>query len=270
MMNFEWITDGSSTKENQTRIRKHVMRNYAEKKKGRPSMSVRTSIDLPISPPAPQSTEENMAPAKNPRLRRLKNQKTSEPQLDTTSPASSAKLAGRAADSHLASDTTSDQLLPPPAITSVTRYMRDPFASTPVKVLPANYAIFQDYINMPRFNRTVREHYDFIHQGKCRGALEDPLMFLTVALEITWPRCARQNVDSTPGLKHIQLQLERSLDSRLSSAFANIAESHPSLLQRRGIAEISVIHPLMQLIFLHKRYGDLRVFGSKNARCSGR
>jgi hypothetical protein len=256
MMNFEWITDGSSTKENQTRIRKHVMRNYAEKKKGRPSTSVKISTRLPISPPRPQSTEENRTPARKPRLRRLKDRKAPEPQFDTTSPADSVELAGRAADSHLRSDTTSDQLLTSPAITSVTRYMRDPFASTPVKVLPANYAIFQDYINMPRFNKTVREHYDFIHGGKFRSALEDPLMFLTIALEVSWQRCARQNIDSTPRLKYIQLRSERSLESRLSSAFAEIAESHPDQLQRRVIAETSAIHPLMQLIFLHKRYGD--------------
>jgi hypothetical protein len=256
MMDFEWITDGSSTKENQTRIRKHVMRNYAERKKGRPSTAVRTSTHLPISPPASQSTEENRTPAGKPRLRCLKNRKTPEPQFDTASPADSVGLVGRAADSHPGSDTTPDRLLTPPAITSVTRYMQDPFASTPVKVLPANYAIFQDYINMPRFNKTVREHYDFIHEGKFRGALEDPLMFLTVALEVTWQRCARQNIDSTPGLKYIQLQSERSLDSRLSSAFAEIAESHPDQLQHREIAEAGAIHPLMQLIFLHKRYGD--------------
>jgi hypothetical protein len=256
MMNFEWITDGSSTKENQTRIRKHVMRNYAQKKKEQPSPSVRTSAHLPISPPATQSTEENGISAGTPRLRHLKKRKAPEPQFDTTSPVDSVERAGRAADSQLGSDTASDRRLTPPAINSLTKYMLDPFASTPVKVLPANYAIFQDYINMPRFNKTVREHYDFIHEGKFRSAMEDPLMFLTIALEVLWPRCAQQNIDSTPELKYIQLQSERSLDSRLSDAFAEIAEPHPDQLRHRDIAETSVIHPVMQLIFLHKRYGD--------------
>jgi hypothetical protein len=256
MMNFEWITDGSSTKENQTRIRKHVMRNYAQKKKGQPSTSVRISARLPIGLPAPESTKENRTPAKKPQLRRLKNQKTPEPQIDTESQADSIELAESATDSQLGSSTTSDRLLTPPAITSVTKYMQDPFTSTPVKVLPANYTIFQEYINMPRFNKTVRENYDFIHGGKFRGALEDPLMFLTITLEVIWQRCAQQNIVSTPGLKYIELQAGRLLDSRLSSAFAEIAEPHPDQLRCRNITEASAVHPLMQLIFLHKRHGD--------------
>jgi hypothetical protein len=256
MTNFEWITDGSSTKENQTRIRKHVMHNYAQKKRGRPSASVRTSVHLLTSPLASESTGENRTPARKPRLRRRKNRKTLEPQINTESPADSIELAESAADSQLGSDTTSNRLLTPPVITSVTKYIQDPFASTPVKVLPANYAIFQDYINMPRFNKTVREHYDFIHEGKVRGAMEDPLMFLTVALDVIWQRCAGQNIVSTPGLEYVQLQSERLLDSRLSSAFAEIAEPHPDQLRCRDITEASAIHPLMQLIFLHRRYGD--------------
>lgn len=138
--------------------------------------------------------------------------------------------------------------------------MADPFASTPIKVHAANYTIFQDFVNMPRYNRIVREHYDFIHENKFRVAVEDRLMFLAVSLEVLWQRCARQNIASTPGLKYVQLQAEKGLSSRLGSALADVssplASPRHDQLERRNVAELSVLHPLMHLCFLHKKYGD--------------
>ena len=260
MAGFEWITEDSNTKENQTRIRRHVMREYAQKKRGRPSTPLQVSGHLPLSPPASESPEEDVRPAKKPRTRLRQQRTTQETQVDTPTVVAATGSTKSTQRSQLDVDTLYSQLQTPPAITSVTRYMRDPFASTPVKVQPANYTIFQDFINMPRYTKTVREHYDIIHQGKFRFAVEDPLMFLTVSLEVIWQRCARQNVVTTPGLKYIQLQAEKSLDTRLRSACADIGSTltipAADQLQRRNAAEASALQPLMHLIFLHKRYGD--------------
>jgi hypothetical protein len=257
MVNFEWIVEGSNSRENQTRIRRHVMRNYAQKKKEPSSMAVPTSEHIPVSRPASHPTGQDRQPAKRARMRRRLKPRRPESQIDTLSPAKDANSTESTVDSQLASDTTRGQLPTSPAVTSVIKYMKDPFASTPVKVQAANYTIFQDFVNMPRYNKTVREHYDFIHENKFRFAVEDPLMFLTVSLEVMWQRCARKSVASTPGLKYVQLQSERFLGSRLGFALAGITATRPQdQLERRSVAEITVLQPLMHLIFLHKRYGD--------------
>jgi hypothetical protein len=236
------------------------MRDYTQKKRGRSSTPVQSSGHLPLSPPASNSTEENRRPAKEPRTRRRQKRRTPEQQTDALSPAEFADSTEITADSQLDADITYGQLSTPPLVTSIMSYVRDPFASTPIKMQQSNYAIFQDFVDMPRFTKTVREHYDFIHEAKFRLAMEDPLMFLMVSLEVIWQRCARQNIVSTPGLKYIQLQSEKLLDSRLSSAFADVsstpADPPSDELRRRDIAEASAFHPLMDLIFLHKKYGD--------------
>jgi hypothetical protein len=256
MVNFEWIVEDSNTRENQTRIRRHVMRNYAQKRR-KPPMAVSASEHIPLNRPGSHSTVEDRQPAKRARTRRRLKPRRAEPQIDTPCLAEDADSTESSVGCQVASDTTRGRLPTSPAVTSVTKYMEDPFASTPVKVQAANYTIFQDFINMPRYNKTVREHYDFIHENKFRFALEDPLMFLTVSLEVMWQRCARKSVASTPGLKYVQLRSERFLDSRLGSALADITATGPQdQLQRRSFTEITVLQPLMHLIFLHSRYGD--------------
>lgn len=259
MVNFEWIVEDSNTKENQTRIRRHVMRNYAEKR-GRSSIAVDASGCVSAGPLESAATEDTKRTSKRPRTRRRQRERIPKPQVDLAPTAERPDSTESTADSKFDSHSTPGQPSVPSAATSVTKYMIDPFASTPIKAHAANYTIFQDFANMPRYNKTVREHYDFIHENKFRFAVEDPLMFLTVSLEVLWQRCARQNVASTPGLKYVQLQAEKFLSSRLSSALADInsAVASPShdQLERRNVAEVSVLQPLMHLCFLHKKYGD--------------
>ena len=264
MAGFEWITEDSNTKENQTRIRRHVMRNYTQTKRGRSSTAVHASEHLPPSPPASDSPEEeDRRSAKRPRTRRRPAKPRPETHVDPPSPVEQINSTEWTQHSQLVCNTTNGRLSTLPAITSITRHMRDPFASTPIKVQPANYTIFQDFINMPRYTKPVREHYDFIHEGKFRFAIEDPLMFLTVSLEVIWQRCARKNIISTPGLKYLQNQAEKFLESRLSSAFADVSSTPagPALdrFRARNAAEASALQPLMHLVFLHKRYGDRRL-----------